>query len=63
MLFSVGKVAIGAYMGYVGLASAFGAAGSIVLFVAWVYYSSQIVFFGAEVIRAGMRPPPMKRAE
>jgi membrane protein len=63
LLFSVGKLAIGAYLGYVGLASAFGAAGSVVVFLAWVYYSAQIIFFGAEVIRAGMQPPAMSRAE
>jgi membrane protein len=56
VLFGVGKFAIGAYLGYVALASAFGAAGSVVVFLAWVYYSAQIVFFGAEVIRAGMQP-------
>jgi membrane protein len=55
VLFSVGKVAIGTYLAYVGLASAFGAAGSVVVFLAWVYYSAQILFFGAEVIAAGMR--------
>jgi uncharacterized BrkB/YihY/UPF0761 family membrane protein len=40
----------------VNLSSAYGAAGSVVVFLAWVYYSAQIVFFGAEVIRAGLPP-------
>jgi membrane protein len=53
-LFTAGKMAIGLYLAYAGLASAYGAAGSVVVFLAWVYYSAQIVFFGAEVIRAGL---------
>lgn len=54
VLFSAGKVAIGHYLAYVNLGSAYGAAGSLVVFLAWVYYSAQILFFGAEVIRAGL---------
>jgi membrane protein len=53
-LFTAGKMVIGLYLAYAGLASAYGAAGSVVVFLAWVYYSAQIVFFGAEVIRAGL---------
>ena len=51
VLFTVGKMAIGLYLASVNLGSAYGAAGSVVVFLAWVYYSAQIVFFGAEVIR------------
>lgn len=51
VLFSIGKMVIGFYLGYTHLASAFGAAGSLVVFLAWVYYSAQIFFFGAEIIR------------
>ena len=54
VLFTVGKMGIGYYLAFVNLASAFGAAGSLVVFLAWVYYSAQIVFFGAEVVRAGL---------
>jgi membrane protein len=54
VLFTVGKIALGYYFATVNLASAYGAAGSIVVFLAWVYYSAQIVFFGAEVIRFGL---------
>ncbi|MCU1258023.1 MAG: ribonuclease [Bryobacterales bacterium] len=48
VLFTVGKVAIGVYLGRAGVGSAYGAAGSIVVLLVWVYYSSQIFFFGAE---------------
>lgn len=54
VLFAFGKVAIGFYLAYSNLGSAFGAAGSLVVFLAWVYYSAQILFFGAEVIRFGL---------
>lgn len=48
LLFTVGKVLIGLYLGKSGLASGFGAAGSLVVLLAWVYYSSQIFLLGAE---------------
>jgi membrane protein len=51
-LFSIGKYAIGVYLGNSGLASTYGAAGSIVLLLVWVYYSAQIFLFGAEFTRA-----------
>ena len=54
ILFTFGKMGIGYYLAYVNLASAFGAAGSLVVFLAWIYYSAQIVFFGAEVVRTGL---------
>jgi len=47
-LFSLGKTLIGIYLGKAGVGSAYGAAGSLVVVVAWVYYSAQIFFFGAE---------------
>lgn len=47
-LFSLGKTLIGIYLGKAGVGSSYGAAGSLVVVVAWVYYSSQIFFFGAE---------------
>jgi membrane protein len=48
LLFTLGKFAIGFYLGKAGVTSGFGAAGSIVLLLVWVYYSSQIFLFGAE---------------
>lgn len=48
LLFTGGKYLIGIYLGHTATASAFGAAGSLVVLLFWVYYSSLIVFFGAE---------------
>ena len=48
LLFSVGKFLIGLYIGKSALASGFGAAGSLAVLLAWVYYSAQIFLFGAE---------------
>jgi membrane protein len=50
-LFSLGKYAIGLYLGNSGVASGFGAAGSLIALLLWVYYSAQIFFFGAEFTR------------
>ena len=47
-LFVVGKILLGLYLGRSGVATAYGAAGSLVLILVWVYYSAQILFFGAE---------------
>ena len=48
LLFTVGKFVIGFYLGKSAVASAYGAAGSLVIIVVWVYYSAQILLFGAE---------------
>ena len=48
LLFTLGKALIGFYLGKSGLGSGFGAAGSLVVLIAWVYYSAQIFLFGAE---------------
>lgn len=48
LLFTVGKTLFGLYLGKSDVTSSYGAAGSIVALVLWVYYSSQILFFGAE---------------
>ncbi len=47
-LFSIGKFLIGLYLGKASVGSAYGAAGSLVVFLVWVYYSAQIFFMGAE---------------
>jgi membrane protein len=48
LLFAIGKFAIGLYLGKSSVASSFGAAGSFVILMVWVYYSAQIFLFGAE---------------
>src|SRR5262245_46176755 len=48
LLFNLGKLVFGLYLGKSSVASAYGAAGSLVIILLWVYYSSQIVFWGAE---------------
>ncbi len=50
-LFSLGKYAIGVYLGNSGVATRFGAAGSLMALLLWVYYSAQIFFLGAEFTR------------
>jgi membrane protein len=50
-LFSLGKFAIGLYLGNSAVASGFGAAGSVIALLLWVYYSAQIFFLGAEFTR------------
>jgi membrane protein len=47
-LFTIGKLALGIYLGMNTFASSYGAAASIVLLIIWVYYSAQIFFLGAE---------------
>jgi membrane protein len=51
VLFTIGKTAIGIYLGKAGVGSAYGAAGSLVVLIVWVYYSAQIFFFGAMFTR------------
>lgn len=48
LLFTIGKTLIGLYIGYSSLSSTYGAATSLVVILLWVYYSAQILFFGAE---------------
>jgi membrane protein len=55
LLFTVGKLVIGLYLGKSGVASAFGAAGSLVVILVWVYYSAQILYFGAEFTKVWTR--------
>ena len=52
LLFTAGKFALGFYLGRSSTVSAYGAAGSVVLILLWVYYSAQILFFGAELTQA-----------
>lgn len=48
LLFTIGKFLIGLYLGQGSLGSTYGAAGSLIVFLAWVFYSAQILLFGAE---------------
>ncbi len=48
LLFTIGKFALGYYLGRSSTASAYGAAGSLVLILLWIYYTAQILLFGAE---------------
>jgi membrane protein len=48
MLFTVGKFAIGFYLGRASVASSYGAAGSLVILLLWIYYSAMILYLGAE---------------
>lgn len=61
LLFAIGKYAIGLYLGRSAVASSFGAAGTLVVAIVWVYYSAQIFFFGAEFTRAWSHEHGSKR--
>jgi len=76
LLFSVGKFLIALYLGKASVGSAYGAAGSLVVFIVWVYYSAQIFFLGAEFThvfaerhgsraeqKAGVNTTPEKKQE
>ena len=67
LLFGIGKFLIGLYLGHSSAASVFGAAGSLVILLLWIYYSTQILFFGAEITqvyarRYGSQIMPSKHA-
>src|SRR6185437_12825183 len=66
VLFTAGKYAIGLYLGSSTVASTYGAAGSVIVVLLWVYYSAQVFLFGAELTRGyacrfgsrrGLNPP------
>jgi len=52
ILFEIGNIGISAYLRSSGVGSVYGAAGSMILFLVWIYYSSLIFFFGAELTHA-----------
>ncbi len=54
-LFMIGKFAIGAYLGSSKVVTAYGAAGSVILIMVWVYYSAFILYFGAEFTKVYTR--------
>lgn len=55
LLFTIGKSLIGLYLGRSSIASVYGAAGSVVVVIVWVYYAAQIFFYGAELTQAFAR--------
>ncbi|HEY3254216.1 MAG TPA: YihY/virulence factor BrkB family protein, partial [Polyangiaceae bacterium] len=66
-LFTLGKFGLGIYLGSAGVGSAYGAAGSIIALVIWVYYSAQVLLIGAEFTevyasRFGSRITPDEKA-
>ncbi len=68
LLFTIGKLVLGIYLGRASYASTYGAAASIVVLIVWVYYSGQIFFFGAEFThvfaeRYGSTPTPEVRPQ
>ncbi len=68
LLFNIGKFLLGLYLGTGSFGSTYGAAGSLVIVLIWVYYSAQILFFGAEFTqvyasRYGSQIVPNKYAE
>jgi membrane protein len=65
VLFSLGKHLIGLYLGHTSIASSYGAVGSILVLLVWVYYSAQVILLGAEITRVyaerrrhGRKPAP-----
>ena len=66
-LFTVGKSLIGLYLGHSAISSAYGASGSLIVLLMWIYYSSQILFLGAEFTQVysrfcGSRTTPARDA-
>jgi membrane protein len=69
VLFVLGKFVIGFYLGRSNIASTYGAAASVITLMLWVYYSAQILLFGAEFVKAyaerrkpvARRPPQRPR--
>jgi membrane protein len=55
VLFTLGKFGIAFYLGHSAIGSAYGAAGSLVVLLVWIYYSAVIVFFGSEYTQAHAR--------
>ena len=63
-LFTIGKILLGYYLGRQNFTATYGIAGSVIVLLVWVYYSAQILFFGAEFTKVYSRyepPPPVPR--
>jgi membrane protein len=61
VLFAIGKRLIGLYIGETSLGSAYGAAGSVVIVMVWVFYSAQVVLLGAAITKVGFGGEPKPR--
>jgi membrane protein len=61
VLFTIGKRLIGLYLGETSLGSAYGAAGSVVVVMVWVFYSAQVVLLGASITKVGFGGEPKRR--
>ena len=68
LLFTVGKIGLGLYIGKSAVASSYGAAGSILVLLLWIYYSGLIFYFGAEFTKAyadkygsRLKPKPVRK--
>jgi membrane protein len=55
VLFTIGKFAIGLYLGRASVGSSYGAAGSVVVLMVWIYYAALILFLGAEITQVYAR--------
>lgn len=55
LVFTIGKIGIGLYLGTSGISSSYGAAGSAIIILLWVYFSSSLLFFGAEFTKVYVR--------
>ena len=62
LLFTIGKSLVGFYLGRAGVTSVYGAAGTLVLVLLWVYYSAQILLLGAEFTEVYSRRYGSRRA-
>ena len=65
LLFTAGKLLLGYYLGVASVGSAYGAAGSLVAVIVWIYYSAQIFYYGAEVtwVHAASRTPNLQKLD
>ncbi|MFN7144591.1 MAG: YihY/virulence factor BrkB family protein [Myxococcota bacterium] len=63
VLFTLGRAVIGLYLARTGISSAYGAAGSLVAFMVWVYVSAQILLFGAEITQVWARRVGSRRGD
>ena len=63
MLFSIGRLVIGSYLGNAVATSVFGAASSLAVLLLWVYYSTMIFLLGAEITKVWWTPAALRRTE